>query len=258
MSPTPGLSQREPECGSGPSRERGEGLTGPAPDTGAIFAGLMTSGAAIPAPLFSSRSAAGAELGRRLCHRVTLPAVVLGLTPRGVEIAFHAAKVSGCAFDVIVSSFVRLSGLGIIGAVAEDADAELDPAFQPRFGLMTILAEAIEKARRAVKTERLLYRGHRPIRTLERSDVVIVEGPLTSPWKVLAACAAIRTLDPSKIVVAAPVCTYAVFERVQARGLEFVCPHVLRGAVGHPRPFAEQDDPSAERLRSIVVARDAA
>ncbi len=218
----------------------------------------MTSGAATPAPLFSSRSAAGAEIGRRLNHRVTLPAVVIGLTPRGVEIAFHAAKVSGSAFDVIVTSFVRLSGLGIIGAVAEDADAELDPAFQPRFGLMTALSEAIERARRAVKTERLLYRGHRPIRTLEGTDVVLVGGPLTSPWKVLAACSAVRTLNPSKIVAASPACTYTVLDRFQARRLEFVCPHVVRDAGGHPRPFAEQDDPSAERLRSIVVARDAA
>lgn len=211
-----------------------------------------------PAPLFQSRSHAGAELGRWLYRRVTRPAVMVGVTPRGVEIAFHAAKVLGSEFDVIVSSFVRLTGLGIIGAVAEDADAELDPAFQPRFGLMGALTEAIEKARRAVKTERLLYRGHRPIRMVEGAEVVLVEGPVTAPWKVLAASRAVRALDPAKILVAAPVCTHAVHDRIQARRLEFVCPHVVPDAGGHPRPFAEKDDPSAERLRSIVVARDAA
>jgi predicted phosphoribosyltransferase len=214
--------------------------------------------APMPPALYPSRAAAGTELGRLLFRRVTQPAVMVGVTPRGVEIAFHAARVLGSEFDVIVTSFVRVAGLGIIGAVAEDADAELDPAFQPRFGLMATLTEAIEKARRAVKTERLLYRGHRPIRDLDDAQVVLVEGPLTSPWKVLAAHTAIHALRPTKVFAAAPVCTQAVYDRIRARRLEFECPHVVRESAGHARPFAEQDDPSAERLRSIVVARDAA
>lgn len=211
-----------------------------------------------PDPLFPSRSAAGAELGRLLYRRVSAPTVLVGVTPRGVEIAFHASKVMGSPFDVVVTSYIRVTGLGIVGAVAEDADAELDPAFHPRFGLLATLTEAIDKARRAVKTERLLYRGHRPIRSVEGAEVVLVEGPLTSPWKALAAVQAMRPYVPKRALVAAPVATQAVHDRLDARRLEFVCPHVVQDSGGHPRPFAEQDDPSAERLRSIVVARDAA
>lgn len=210
------------------------------------------------APLYQSRAAAGADLARLLAGRLTLPAVMIGVTPRGVEIAYNASTTLGSPFDVIVTSFVRVTGLGIIGAVAEDADAELDPTFQPRFGLMTALTEAIEKARRAVKTERLLYRGHRPIRPLGGQHVALLEGPLTSPWKILAAERAVRPLAPEGVILAAPVCTQAVWDRIQARRLVLICPHVLPDTEGHPRPFAEQDDPSAERLRSIVVARDAA
>lgn len=217
----------------------------------------MTADVATEA-LFASRAAAGASLGRQLYLRITPPAVVLGITPSGVEIASHAARAIGAAFDVIVAAHVRLDRLGVVGAVAEDADAALDPQFQPRFGVMEALSEAIDRARRAIKTERLLYRGHRPIRSLEDAHVVLVDGPLTTPWKVLAAAAAVHAARPARVVVALPVATEAARDRIAARRLDLVCPHVVADPAGHPKPFAELDDPSAERLRSIVVARDAA
>jgi putative phosphoribosyl transferase len=208
--------------------------------------------------LFASRAAAGATLGGLLYRRVPPPAVVVGVTPSGVEIAAHAARALGASFDVAVASFVRMGDLGIIGAVAEDADAELDSSFQPRFGVMGALSEAIDRARRAVKTERLLYRGHRPLRTVEDANVVVVEGPLASPWKALAAARALGAMGAARIVLAAPTATEAARDALAARRFEFVCPHVVAETGGHPRPFSERDDPSAERLRSIVVARDAA
>jgi hypothetical protein len=45
---------------------------------------------------------------------------------------------------------------------------------------------------------------------------------------------------------------------VLAYKFEFVCPTVVLDPEGHPRPFGDPQDPSAERLRSIVVARQAA
>ena len=153
------------------------------------------------------------------------PTVVLGITPTGVEVAANAAKAMGCEFDVIVSAHVRFEGLGIIGAIAEDADAVLDKDFQPRFGMLDALNEAMEKTRRAIKTERLLFRGQRPLR---------------------------------KLFIGAPVSTQSVQDLVRARRFEFVCPTVVLDPGGHPMPFGDPQDPSAERLRSIVVARQAA
>jgi predicted phosphoribosyltransferase len=184
--------------------------------------------------------------------------VVLGVSPSGVEIAANASKAMGCSFDVIVAAHVRLEGLGIIGAVAEDADAVLDPEFQPRFGMMEPLHEAIDKARRAIKTERLLFRGPRALRSVQGMDVAVVDGHATSPWKLLAAAHAVQQLGPTRVVVGAPVGTQAVQERVRARKFEFICPSVILDPGGHPHPFGDPQDPSAERLRSIVIAREAA
>jgi predicted phosphoribosyltransferase len=164
----------------------------------------------------------------------------------------------GCPFDVIVAAHVRMEALGIIGAVAEDGDAVLDPEFEPRFGMMEALNEAIDKARRAIKTERLLFRGSRPLRSVEGVEVAIVDGHVTSPWKLLAAAHAVEQMGPTRIVLGAPVGTQAVQERLRARKLEFVCPSVIMDPAGHPHPFGDPQDPSAERLRSIVIAREAA
>src|ERR1041385_6939816 len=109
--------------------------------------------------LYPTRIGAGSMLGRFLSQRFHPPVVLLGVTPTGVEVGAAAAKALSCSFDVIVGSHVRMKDLGIIGAVAEDGDAVLDPDFSPRFGMMDALNEAIDHARRAIKTARLLLRG---------------------------------------------------------------------------------------------------
>lgn len=210
------------------------------------------------APAFESRSAAGAELGASLNLRIRPPAVVWGLSPSGVEVAASAARAMSCPFDVVVAAHVRLEGLGIIGALAEDCEAALDPGFNPRFGVMDALDEAIDRARRAVKTERLLFRGQRSIREVQGATLAIVDGHATSPWKLLAAAKAAHELGPERIVVATAVATAAVKEQVMSRRLEFTSPTIVQDPNGHPQPFGDPQDPSAERLRSIVVARQAA
>ena len=208
--------------------------------------------------LYPSRAAAGALLGRQLYQRCPSPVTLLGITPTGVEIAANAAQAMSCGFDVIVGAHVRLEGKGMVGAIAEDADAVTDPDFNPGFGLMEQLNAALDSARRAVKTERLLFRGQRPLRTLEGINAVVVDGQLTSPWKALAAAAAAETMGAQKVWIAAAACTQAVQERIRARKYDLVCPSILLDPGGHPRPFGDPQDPSAERLRSIVVARQAA
>jgi putative phosphoribosyl transferase len=217
----------------------------------------MTAASELPA-LYPTRSGAGAMLGRQIYQRVTQPILMVAVTPSGVEIAASASKAMGCAFDVIVAAHIRIENLGIIGALAEDHDAVIDPEFQPRFNVLETLDAAIDRARRAVKTERLLFRGPRPMRSVQGVNVVVVDANLVTPWKVLAAVEAIRADEPARVYAAAPVSTQAVQERMRARKVDFVCPSVIMDPGGHPRPFGDPQDPSAERLRSIVVAREAA
>jgi len=184
--------------------------------------------------------------------------ILLGITPTGVEIAAHAAQALGCPFDVIVGAHIRVEGIGEVGAIAEDADAVTDPDFEPTFDTLDRLEEAMDRARRAIKSERLLFRGQRPIRSLEEANVAIVEGQLVSPWKVLAAARAAHGLGARKVSIAAAVATQAAQERIRARRFELICPSIILDPNGHPKPFGDLQDAGAERLRSIVVARQAA
>ena len=212
---------------------------------------------AVPA-LYPSRAAAGAQLGRHVYQRVRPPLLVLGVTPTGVEIAANVAKAMSCPFDVIVASHVRVEGTGIVGAMAEDADAVLDPEFQPGFGVIDALNQGMENARRAIKSERLLFRGPRPLRAVTAMTVVVVDGQLTTAWKTLAAASAAEEAGAAGVIIAAPVSTQLVHDLMVAKRVDFVCPSVLADPAGHPHPFGDPGDPSAERLRSIVVAREAA
>lgn len=197
-------------------------------------------------------------LGRQLYQRCPGPLAVLGLAPSGVEIAASAAEAMRCQFDVIIAAHVRLDNVGIIGAMAESTEAVLDPGFQPKFGLMEPLNEAMDKARRAIKTERLLFRGQRELRKVKGMNVVVMDGQVTSVWKLIAAVRAAEDMGARKVWAAAAVSTQSVQEQVRNRRIDFVCPSVLMDPSGHPQPFGESQDPSAERLRSIVVARQAA
>ena len=197
-------------------------------------------------------------LGEQLYHRYEPPVMLLGVVPTGVEVAAAAAKAMTSSFDVIVGADVRLEEVGIVGAVAEDGDATLDPDFAPRFNMLDALDEAIDRARRAIKSERLLFRGPRPLRSMEGYSVVIVDGQITSPWKMLAAADVAEKMGAVHVGIAAPVATQSVQERIRARKLDFISPSVLLGSSGHARPFGDPEDPSAERLRSIVVASEAA
>jgi putative phosphoribosyl transferase len=197
-------------------------------------------------------------LGRMLCARCEPPLILLGVTPTGVEIAASAARGTSSTFDVIVGAHVRLDAHGIIGAIAEDADAVIDRQFQPKFELMDPLNEAIDKARRAIKSERLLFRGQRRLRELAGHTVAVIDGHAVTPWKLLAAAHTARALGAQRVFVAAAVTTQPVKERVLAYKFEFVCPTVVLDPNGHPHPFGDPQDASAERLRSIVVARQAA
>jgi len=208
--------------------------------------------------LYPSRSAAGSVLGRILHTRCEPPILLLGVTPTGVEIAASAARGTASAFDVIVGAHVRLEAHGIVGAIAEDADAVIDRQFEPRFELLDPLNEAIDRARRAIKSERLLFRGQRRLRDLEGENVAVVDGHALTPWKLLAAAHAACTLGAQRIFVAAAVTTQPVKERVLAYKYDFICPTVVLDPQGHPHPFGDPQDASAERLRSIVVARQAA
>jgi predicted phosphoribosyltransferase len=210
-------------------------------------------------PLYPTRLAAGALLGQQLAARGYIGCLLLGITPEGVEIAAHAAKAMGAPFDVLVAAFIKLgSNLAPIGAIAESAPSEMDPDFQPSGSLLDKLSSAIDESRARVSQDLILYRTQRPVKPLKGRIAVIVDGQVTYPWRVLAAAKAAEQLGAKQVVIATPVATQAAADRIAGRRYEFVCPSVVTDAKGHPAPFGDMAGDTPERLRSIMIAHQAA
>ena len=219
----------------------------------------MTAPAKPRTSLYPTKSGAGAILGQQLAARGFQSCVLLGITPEGVEVAAHAAKAMGAQFDVIVAAFIRLgSNLAPIGAMAEAADAELDPDFQPGGGLIDKLSSAIDESRARVKQDLILYRTQRPLKDLAGRTAVIVDGQVVYPWKVLAAAKAVEQQGAREVVVASPVATEKAAERIRARQYPLVCPSIVMEPDGHPTPYADSVGDAPERLKSIMIAHQAA
>ena len=209
--------------------------------------------------LYPTRSAAGAALGQLLAAQGYVSCLLLGVTPEGVEVAANAARAMSASFDVIVASFIRLgSNLAPIGAMAESAPAEMDPDFQPGMNLVEKLESAIDETRARVRRDLVLYRTQRPIKKFDGRQVIIVDGQVIHPWKVLAAARAAVDFGARRVAIATPVGTQSAAERIRARQFEFVCPNVLPDDAGHPSPYGDQLSDSPERLKSIMIAHQAA
>ena len=209
--------------------------------------------------LYPTRVAAGALLGQQLASRGYLGCLLLGVTPEGVEIAANAAKAMGAPFDVLVAAFITLgSNLAPIGAVAESAPSEMDPDFLPSGALLDKLTSAIDESRARVSQDLILYRTQRPVKPLKGRIAVIIDGQVAYPWKVLAAAKAVEQLGAKQVVIATPVGTQAAAERITARRYDFVCPTVVMDAQGHPAPYGDVAGDTPERLRSIMIAHEAA
>jgi len=218
----------------------------------------------MPAPparasLYPTKSSAGALLGQQLAARGLQSALLLGITPDGVEVAAHAARAMGAAFDVLVACFIRLgSNLAPIGALAEDVPAEMDPEFEPGMNLLEKLQAAIDESRARVRQDLVLYRTQRPVKQLAGRCAVIVDGQVIYPWKVLAAAKVAERLGARQVAIATPVATEAAADRIRARQYPLVCPSVVVDPKGHPSPYGDSGDDTPERLKSILIAHQAA
>src|SRR5204862_4780006 len=209
--------------------------------------------------LYPTRSSAGALLGQQLGARGYQSCILLGITPEGVEIAAHAAKAMGAQFDVIVASFIKLgANLAPVGAMAESAPAEMDPDFQPGMNLLEKLQAAIDESRARVKQDLVLYRTQRPVKSLQSRTAVIVDGQIVYPWKVLAEAKAAEQLGAREVGIATRVAAQPAAERARARRYRPVCPSVSMEQEGHPSPYGDAGADAPEKLKTIMIAHQAA
>jgi predicted phosphoribosyltransferase len=176
---------------------------------------------------FPNRAVAGGLLAKRLtAYSGRTDVLVLALPRGGVPVAFEVARALNAPLDVLVVRKLGVPGrkelaMGAIAsgggcALNEDVIQALDIPHQQ------IQAVAAEEARELNRRE-LVYRGDRPAPEVRNRTVLLVDDGLATGATMRAALAALRRLEPARIVVAVPTAAPSTFAQLAVQADDCIC-----------------------------------
>lgn len=160
--------------------------------------------------------------------------VVLALPRGGVPVAFEVAQALGAPLDILV---VRKIGHPrheefAIGAIAGGGVTVMNPQADGYLGGVSAedVDRIVQRERAELERREHLYRDGRPAEPLAGRDVIVVDDGLATGSTMRAAVAALRRLQPARVVVAVPVGAQESCDAVGREADAVVC-------VRSPQPF---------------------
>ena len=172
-----------------------------------------------------------AEAGRLLAEKLTAYAnrkdvIVLGLPRGGVPVAYEIASRLNVPLDVFI---VRKLGVPwqeelAMGAIASGGVRVLNDDVVKAYRISDdeiASVEAIEK--RELERRERAYRGDRPPPNVAGRTVLLVDNGVATGTTIRAGLAALRKLQPARIVVAVAVAPQSTYEELKAEADEVVC-----------------------------------
>ncbi|MFD4690655.1 phosphoribosyltransferase family protein [Streptomyces sp. NBC_00683] len=197
---------------------------------------------------FTDRTDAGRRLAQALGHLETRRPVVLGLPRGGVPVAFEVAQFLGAPLDVIV---VRKLGVPYhpelgFGAIGEGGVRVISDEIVRHAGVREKDLVSVERAEEAELVRRArTYRDGRPRLPLEGRAVIVVDDGVATGATARAACQVVRAQGAAYVVLAVPVASPDVADRLRSEVDEVVCLSTpqLFSAVGEwYRDFSQTSD----------------
>ncbi len=178
-------------------------------------------------PPYKNREHSGQVLGEQLVKIVKDPNVlVLGLPRGGVVVAYEVARALQAELDVFLVRKLGMPGDEefAIGAIASGGTRVLNEEAVRNF---RVPQEAIEqvaaKEQRELERREHLYRENRPAVPILDRTVVLVDDGLATGSTMLAACRALQTEGPRRIIAAVPVASTEACDRIRQIADEMVC-----------------------------------
>jgi putative phosphoribosyl transferase len=212
---------------------------------------------------FRDRIEAGQLLAERLRARERHPgAIVLALPRGGVPVGFEIANRLVLPLDVFVVRKLGVPGQRelAMGAIASGGIRVLneDVLRAMPHAAANVAAVTTQEAHEVERRERD-YRQDRPATEVSGRVVILVDDGLATGATMLAAIAALRQKNPSKIVVAVPVCppeTLAEVERAADETVILFAPDWFRGVGQFYDNFAQISDETVRLLLARAAERN--
>jgi putative phosphoribosyl transferase len=176
--------------------------------------------------MFRDRVEAGRQLAARLAGYADRDDVLVLAIPRGgVAVAFEVAQALHAPLDILLVRKLGVPGQRelAMGAIASGGVRVLNRQLIEELGIAPEeQAETIAREEAELQRREQLYRGARPMISVQGKIVILVDDGIATGSSMLAAIDALRALHPGKIVVAVPVATSHADQEMKKAADEFV------------------------------------
>jgi predicted phosphoribosyltransferase len=211
---------------------------------------------------FVDRTDAGRRLATRLMRYARRSDVlVLGLPRGGVPVAAEVARALDVRLDVYIVRKLGVPGHRelAMGAIAPGGVRVLNREVIDYLGLGAEVLDAVtaEETAELARRDRQ-YRAQRPFPDVKDQTVILVDDGLATGSTMRAAIAAIKQIEPSRVVVAVPVAPPSTVDEIGREVDEVVCLQTPDGfsAVGQwYHDFSQTTDDEVRQLLAEAAPR---
>ena len=204
---------------------------------------------------FRDRRDAGRILASYLAQYADRPDVVILALPRGgVPVGFELARALRAPLDVMVVRKLGVPGHEelAMGAIASGGVRILNHDVIQMLGIRPDTFECVaEQEQQELARREAAYRGNRGPAAVKGRTVILVDDGLATGSTMRAAVAALRTLQPSCIVIAVPTAAAETCRELKAEADDVVCamtPTPFFGVGQWYDDFSQTTDEEVHRL----------
>jgi len=206
---------------------------------------------------FRNRSEAGQFLAQKLkAYADRDDVIVLALPRGGVPVAFEVARALHAPLDVFVVRKLGVPGHEelAMGAIASGGVLVIEPSVVEDLAIPmeVVLDVAAREELERLRRERE-YRGDKPPLDVRGRTVILVDDGLATGSTMRAAIAALKKLQPAKIVVAVPVAVRSTCAELAEEVDEVVCARTPEPFYAVGQWYAEFTQTTDEEVRELLA-----